>query len=126
MGTNFHLYEPLRIGEWRNVLTNGRYEGIHIGKSSAGWCFKLRCDEELGLTSLQDWKKFLSRGRRRYRIHDDYGTKVSFAELMMIITERRGVDSRPWSRDRMVLNDAVPGPYGLVRHKIGDRCVAHG
>lgn len=48
MGTNFYFYENPEINE---------EDALHIGKSSAGWCFSLHIIPELGIRDLSDWTK---------------------------------------------------------------------
>lgn len=80
-------------------------EHLHIGKSSAGWCFTLHYDEEHGLTSLDAWRSKWS--EPGWRIQDEYGERITPERMMEIITKRYH-------------------PNGLRRHPIGQHCVAHG
>jgi hypothetical protein len=107
-------------------------ERIHIGKSSAGWCFGLHIHPDLDIRSLRDWQNFWV-GKH---IEDEYGTAVSAEDMLKIITER-GLD-KPIDLSNFIgrydsvsdlyrMNHASPGPNNLLRHAInGWHCVAHG
>lgn len=94
---------------------------LHIGKSSAGWCFSLHVIPEMNLNTLDDWKAFL-RGKR---IYDQYDNFVKYDDLMEIITERS------FERHASEIFDdfnghAELGPNGLLRAKAGIHGVTHG
>lgn len=65
-------------------------------------------------------------------IKDEYDREISSIEMIAIITQR----SNPMRRDVpfyykdwdqfYIVNDAEPGPNGLIRAKIGWHCVGHG
>jgi hypothetical protein len=94
----------------------------HVGKSSAGWCFSLHVYPEEGIHDLADWRKILHTGT----ICDEYGDGVSPKEMLSIITERTWVTPNRWSAIDYESNNGEPGPNGLVRHRIGGGCIAHG
>lgn len=121
MGTNYYakpLFGPIK----------------HIGKSSFGWCFALHVYPEEGLSTLDDWKKFLTKRRMlvRPRIVDEYGREISFDKMMRIITERTyKSDIVPFGYNDWEhfyrSNHAISGPNGLARSIIGSvHCVGHG
>lgn len=134
MGTNYYLH--------RNVCAHcGRGdEPLHIGKSSAGWCFSLHVgtlgdDEPLShIADLDGWRAIWHDGE----ISDKYGNKLSIAEMEMVITVRDNStlndwDSREWrgylnEYDFHARNYSERGPRGLLRHRISDanHCVKHG
>jgi hypothetical protein len=120
MSTNYYLHEKPACSSCGRT-----YEALHIGKSSGGWCFSLHVIPEDGLNDLPDWVERWSRSGSL--ILDEYDRPVTPKEMLKVITERRrwsgvdGLDDR-WYQ----LNHAVPGPYGLVRHAIGQWCVGHG
>lgn len=100
----------------------------HIGKSSGGWCFSLHVYPEENINTLNDWKKLLIQGE----IYDEYGDKISYDELINIITKRSwdnewitNVYYRSYA-EFLRKNNAVKGPNNLVRHAIGDHCIGHG
>lgn len=77
MGTNYYLH--------RNTCEHcGRSdERIHIGKSSAGWCFSLHVIPG-EIESLEDWEEAWPSGI----IKDEYDEIVSPEEMKKTITER--------------------------------------
>lgn len=114
MGVNYYMNYYLR---------EERRDPLHIGKSAAGWCFGLHVIPEEGLNSLDDWRARWS--APDVFIVDEYGVAVSPTEMEVIITQRE------WRHPRIdfdhVRNHAVPGPKGLVRHRIWpDHCIGHG
>lgn len=121
MGTNYYLH--------RNICPHcGRAdEELHIGKSSAGWCFSLHVTDEI--TSLDDWKKLFA--EEGAVIKDEYGDIETVETMLRTITQRRGREgpsafgqnSDEWFRQ----NHATPGPFGLARQRIDHQhCVGHG
>ena len=130
MGTNYYSvkrgldYEkPESFWDLR-----GTEDFIHIGKSSAGWCFSLHVVPELGINTLEDWiGMFIDPDRI---IIDEYRETVSFLDMIRIITHRSRPQSNGWEATMLERNHAEPGPNNLVRHRIEhDRkhgCVAHG
>lgn len=128
MGTNYYWYQ-------QKLCTKcGRNDdGVHIGKSSHGWCFSLAVNEEI--KNLDNWKKKFEDGV----IKDEYGDIIPVKEMLSIITERYGHNKfnepfpetiffpKDYSWDRFFYdNHCERGPNGLVRHKIGESCIAHG
>lgn len=101
MGTNYYL-----IRECCPHCNRGN-DRIHIGKSSAGWCFSLRVHDDDGIMSLDDWETQWSQPNTR--IVDEYGEHVSVEHMRSRILERA------WS-----------GPGGLKRHPIDNFCIGHG
>ena len=119
MGTNYYLEE--------NPCDKCRHskERLHIGKSSGGWCFSLHYDRSEGLESLDDWIKRIEASKETHRIVDEYGGVVTLDELLKTIKERSWDRPVPDTFDYKS-NYAELGPNGLVRHKVGPHCVAHG
>lgn len=126
MGTNYYLYEK------KPCPTCGHQdEPLHIGKSSAGWCFSLHVDEDKGINSLQDWITRWS--APDVTILDEYGDVISSTEMLNIITERKREplwDKAPfgypnWQKFHAD-NESEEGPDGMLRHRIGRFCLAHG
>ena len=125
MGTNFYLAIPENT------------ELLHIGKSSAGWCFQLHIMPERGINDLGDWLQLFKKGR----IRNEYTEIVSAEEMASIITRRSIHDGVDWD-DRLwgvypgqeeseeefhKNNNSERGPNGLARCKVdGTRCVKHG
>lgn len=141
MGTNYYLESTARLPP-----AFGRPR-IHIGKSSAGWCFALHayphflCDYEVSEvdhhrpTNLGQWLALMeaTSADGSARIVDEYGAVVSVDEMVETITRRswmrgEGVPAMygSWAEFHQI-NQSEPGPNGLVRHKMdGKHCVAHG
>jgi hypothetical protein len=104
-------------------------DDLHIGKSSAGWCFGLHVIPELGLIDLPQWQEFW-RGKK---IRDEYDKPITEAEMLSVITNR----SRPprettpfmyedW-KDFHDQNHSEEGPNNLIRSRVdGSHCVGHG
>jgi hypothetical protein len=100
VGTNFYLIE--------NVCPHCSRgdERLHIGKSSAGWCFSLHVHPDNGINNLADWEARWNRDDAV--IADEYGHSVTPNEMMDRITKRE------W-------------PNGLSRHDVdGRHCISHG
>lgn len=120
MGTNYYLH--------RNCCDHcGRGAGkpLHIGKSSAGWCFTLHVMPDPGyetddpiINTLDDWKKLFA--EKGARIEDEHGDEVTVEEMLKTITERSWSGTHP-------VREGNPGPNGLTRHTIDYRyCIGHG
>ena len=116
MGTNFYWHPRDPCETCRRP-----FESIHIGKSSAGWCFLLHVTDDL--RSLDDWKERWKTGR----IVDEYGVEYSPDEMIERIVDRSNWSGTTFDRQWLRANHAVPGPYGLARCAIdGQLCVGHG
>jgi len=131
MGTNYFWHSPATTCDMGHVHPGQR---IHIGKSSAGWCFALHVYPkglELGLIfnvpilKLSDWRVLWEFDGSF--IENEYGACVKPEEMLAIITDRawNRSDMTPEERQR---NHAapVPGPHGLLRHEVGKYCLSHG
>lgn len=80
MGTNYY-YIADECGSC------GRYDKIHIGKSSGGWPFSVHIIPEKNLMCWQDWyDKIKFQGR----IKDEYGADVTLKELDELVKMKRG------------------------------------
>jgi hypothetical protein len=140
MGTNYYLHKKPPC-----ECCGREFESLHVGKSSGGWCFSLHVIPENGINTLEDWKKLWS-APGAY-ILDEYGKRVSIEDLEAEITERNGGNMFEWwddpqwwlgigersfsfsyrsEADFHERNYSERGPNGLLRHRIGDRCIAHG
>ncbi len=122
MGTNFYFYPPNCDACNRDDETGT----LHIGKSSAGWCFSLHVMPDLGINNLEDWKK-LWEERPRWTIKDEYGRTATRAQMLLAITGRNRPDPVPADFD-YAGNYAEPGPNNRIRHKVTEtnHCVGHG
>jgi hypothetical protein len=110
MGTNYYL----KFDKCQSC--DRAEEELHIGKSSAGWCFTLHVYPERGINSMVDWIKLFASGC----IQDEYGRKISPTELIDVICDRS------WPDPIEPESDTVPGPNNLIRHKLGSFCIGHG
>lgn len=128
MGTNYYLH--------KNICEHcGRSdEAMHIGKSSAGWCFLLRVHPWDCINDLPDWVEAWKTGV----IMDEYKRVVTPDEMLSVITERSGLrswDEREYGNGTwqyiseaamLESNFAERGPNNLLRHRIGPYCKGHG
>ena len=113
MGMNYYLHTKPPCACCRRP-----YAPLHIGKSSAGWCFALHVIPEEGINDLEDWRAlWLQPGAR---IEDEYGDPVNADMIEGVITER--VTEQHFHRK----NHSQRGPNWLLRHAIGNGCVKHG
>lgn len=129
MGTNYYLHQK------PDCECCGRsFEPLHIGKSSGGWCFALHVVPEDGINTLDDWRNLWAAPGAYIR--NEYGDHVSIADMELTITGRCGEedwdDPRWWvgfyrsEHDFHASNHSERGPHGLLRHRIGSHCKAHG
>ena len=119
MGTNYYLHETMACA----VCGRG-YVPLHIGKSSAGWCFALRVDPFQGLHDLPDWEARWT--KPGVIIQDEYARLVTPDEMKAIITQRVWERKDDFSQSWYELNHAMRGPNGLARSQLGGSCVKHG
>lgn len=135
MGTNYY---------WRsNPCPACKHvaEEIHIGKSSAGWCFALQVfpDEPDKPQNLEDWKRLFKSSDGD--IFDEYGREIGSVEMLDAIANRAWEKSIEdlLKEDPMNLyrgaslqqfldqNQAELGPNNLLRSRIdGRHCIGHG
>ena len=120
MGTNFYLHS-------RNASKTCECCGhtppetyLHIGKSSAGWCFGLYVGRDCP-KDLEGWKALWR--NPDYVIKSEYDDIVSPERMENLVVNRRG-NCYPMDdfEGRYII-----GPKGLLRHSIdGRHCVGHG
>lgn len=135
MGTNFYLQKPdSNICPHCHRRDEG--ERLHIGKSSAGWCFALHVHPENGINTLDDWRNLWS--AQGNFIIDEYGDRVSIDDMELRITVRsteKDFDSDKlwWFRSYRSeqefhsSNYSERGPNGLLRRRVdGIHCIGHG
>jgi len=127
MGTNYYVFDDSQFCE---CCGRGGIER-HIGKSSAGWVFALAVCPDDGLRTFDDWREYL----KRKHIEDEYGSQITYGEMLSRITNRGRDDScwdrKPYGYDSWenfhAQNHSVRGPKGLLRSEIdGRHCVGHG
>lgn len=119
MGTNYYWHEKPACSACGHEA-----DPLHIGKSSAGWCFSLRVHPELGINDLPDWQERFA--REGSFIRNEYGEMITHREMLEQITERARetpIGMTPWELGQ---NDAENGPGNLLRHRLGRGCVKHG
>lgn len=132
MGTNYYLVNE---AEKPHCASCTCYARLHIGKSSAGWCFSLHVVPEERLNSLDDWRaRFNKPGMA---IYSEYDKRISTDEMLKNINARSSGDDEKFNNGTMPFgyasweqfhrdNGSEPGPHGLIRHKIGRYCAGHG
>ena len=124
MGTNYYAF---------NICpTCNHEEELHLGKSSAGWCFSLHIYPELEINTLEELVQYIS--NKGYKIKNEYGEEKTINEFLDVVTNRSWPHERKfpdgwyagWS-DFLEENHAEEGPNGLVRHKLENgHCIGHG
>jgi len=137
MGTNYYLKKKGACPCCKRDYD----KKLHIGKSSAGWCFALHIMPERGINDLDDWQKLWSEPGSIIETED--GEQITPEQMVEIITQRsrdKSVDeifrTNPgafghWystAREFYNRNGAIPGPNKLLRHRIDPfgHCVKHG
>lgn len=148
MGTNYYAKikpDHPRYDYFSPYFLDGEdSEGLHIGKSSMGWCFSLHVIPEIGITSLEDWKRVW--GIEGVWIENEYGDVIGVDDMLNWITNRSAKDYGPdwsweayWDQVRhnshmqrycdldhwLDCNHAIKGPKGLLQHRIGEHCFGH-
>ena len=122
MGTNYYLHEP-------GCPTCGHEPNppLHIGKSSAGWCFSLHVindpERPSSIMSLEQWQKEWA--KPGLSIRDEYEQTISPEEMLGIITERAR-ENPPTDSFDYYGNNAQRGPNNLIRHAIDRHCIGWG
>ena len=92
MGTNYYLHQK------PDCECCGRpFEPLHIGKGSGGWCFALHVMPEDNINTLADWRDLWSEPGAYIR--DEYGERVSIADMELTITARRWHGAFPRRHD---------------------------
>ena len=136
MGTNYYLYQKTSLPEPDHETE------LHIGKSSAGWCFALHVIPERGIHDLRDWIALIESLGADARIEDEYGHTLLLYELMEIITIRwRNITVEESFKQGKAsgfyedidclekflhINNAQLGPNNLLRHQLSKWCIKHG
>ena len=121
MGTNYYFHSQKQCKECGREV-----EGVHIGKSSGGWCFSLNVMPEEKINTWQDWLDQFKNYKGSY-IKDEYGQRITVKEMKSIVENRKWNSNRAWTTKEFSDNHAQHGPNGLVRHTIdGIHCIGHG
>lgn len=87
MGTNYYMKKSGAC-----PCCKREHKTLHIGKSSAGWCFALHIMPERGINDLEDWQKLWNEPGTI--IETEYGDQITPEEMTQVITQR--------SRDKSV------------------------
>jgi hypothetical protein len=131
MGTNY--YATIKGNPCPTCGHDPDSRKLHIGKSSSGWCFALHVEPN-NPNFPSNWGEWIDLlGGHNVTIHDEYDDEYTLERLMKVVAHR------DWAIKREVLpkrylswddfyykNHAQPGPNGLLRHRIGNGCIAHG
>jgi len=121
MGTNYYFHSDKQCGECGREV-----EGVHIGKSSGGWCFTLHVMPEENINTWKDWLDMFANYKESY-IKDESGQRIALPEFISIVAERKWKSKRKWKIEELRRNSAEPGPNGLVGHIVdGTHCIGHG
>ena len=87
-------------------------ERLHIGKSASGWCFALATHPEIGIESLDDWRrKFAEDG---FTVVSEYEHAFTADEMLAIITNRSNSTRRSGIDGRHCIAHG-PGPWDIMR-----------
>lgn len=121
MGTNYFLHSQQcpHCGVERK-------DKMHLGKSSAGWCFSLHVYPALELNDWFDMWEYISfcTEEEGYEIKDDCGDTINPALFFTIVWDRHC--NAPHDAEWLRKNHAKPGPFGLARHLIdGQHCIGN-
>jgi hypothetical protein len=122
MGMNYYHFDPsdmVTCCECGQQVPKKR----HIGKSSGGWCFSLHVGDDCPMT-INEWQALLMKPSTY--IQNEEREVVTVKEMLETITKRAWRRDRPMPYEDMRKNHAVPGPNGLLRHQVGEHCIAHG
>lgn len=121
MSTNYYF-------RWPSCPTCG-HEGrsLHIGKSSAGWCFALQVLPAEGINNLLDWEMYWD-SHPIAHIENEYGEVLDVPAMLKVIKERSWPRcDTSLSEEFLRHNHAVAGPTGLARSEVDmEHCVGHG
>ena len=136
MGTNYYLEQDVC------KCCNRGINGLHIGKSSSGWCFSLHVIPEEDINSLDDWITWFR--KEDTIIRDEYGTVISIDDMLDEITNKkrhRSIEEAYATRENKSLHimyssvedfHAANGSFtdektNLLRHKVdGIHCIGNG
>jgi|688.fasta_scaffold329841_2 hypothetical protein len=126
MGTNYYSVkkgvEKLDSDSFWSL--KGEEDLLHIGKSSAGWCFSLHIIPEFNIHDLPGWVPYLFDQDRL--IINEYREVLTYEEMIAIITARGREKPCTWTQEMYDRNHAEPGPGNLARHALGHGCVRQG
>lgn len=123
MSTNYYLHAPA-CPHCKTETEKPR----HLGKSSAGWCFALHVYPEKNLHNWQNiWNHIDCLSfTADHEIKDEYGRIIDLAMFFGMVWDRKGNPEKLVDKEWLKNNHAIPGPFGLARHRLDDRCIGHG
>jgi hypothetical protein len=125
MGTNYYsVKRDINLDGDTFWDMRGTEGVLHIGKSSAGWCFSLHVIPELGINDLNDWVRMFIEPDRV--IINEYLEIVPLDRMMGVITCRSRPEKENFTNSLYERNFTIEGPNNLRRHAVGDFCLGHG
>ena len=95
----------------KSPLLSERNFALHIGKSAAGWYFRLATYPELGIKTLDDWRRAWN--NNECEIFDEYGIDVEPYQMLDIITNRKGGRIPDWERAKTLAKCGKGAHFGL-------------
>lgn len=78
MGTNYYIHN-------NKCQICGRYEEIHLGKSSSGWQFSFQYNDGKFYKNVNEMKKWL----KNKQIYDEYDKKISYDDFWKMVNEKQ-------------------------------------
>ena len=129
MGTNYYVTDK-SDGCW---FCGRGIKEVHLGKSSASWCFTLHVYPSRDIHNWEDMKDYI----KDKKITNEYGDSITLSEFIDTVENRKRPSSllkKNFSRSTyytslgefLEANNAELGPNNLLRHRIGDFCIGHG
>jgi hypothetical protein len=121
MGTNYFLHSQ-QCPHCGIALE----DKMHLGKSSAGWCFSLHVYPELELNDWEDMWQYICFCVEEdgHHLEDEYGEIISLEQFFSIVWDRHA--QQPHDAEWLSKNHARPGPFGLARHIFdGQHCIGN-
>jgi hypothetical protein len=97
---------------WPSYYTE-EWEGLHIGKSSAGWFFNLCVYPDMGINELSDWEKAWA--DPHFDIVDEYGRVISPQEMLDEILNRHSDVTKEWMEEQYKTGGLTRGTCALSK-----------
>jgi hypothetical protein len=121
MGTNYFLHS-----EQCPHCGIEQKDKMHLGKSSAGWCFGLHVYPGLELIDWHDMWSYISFcvEEQGHEIKNEYGETILPEVFFAIVWDRHS--EQPHDAEWLRMNHAQPGPFGLARYLVdGQHCIGN-
>jgi hypothetical protein len=121
MGTNYFLHS-----EQCPHCGIEQKDKMHLGKSSAGWCFGLHVYPDLDLIDWHDMWSYISFcvEEQGHEIKDECGETILPEIFFAIVWDRHA--KQPHDAEWLRINHAQPGPFDLARHLVdGQHCIGN-